>query len=135
MELIITSEYKERLHKIVSSYQIPVEGIEIISDIQAWCKERNIPENNALLTGKCLKNNKTGKHLILLRSEISESMQRSIIRAISIRGFSDKINLLETSWGFLKHLLFHELGHAKDSSWSETQCDEWAFSMMEQVSN
>jgi hypothetical protein len=135
MELIITSEYTNMLNQIVDSIQIPVEGIEITSDIQAWCKERNIPENNALLTGKCLKNHQTGKHLILLRSEITESMQRSIIRAISIRGFNDKINLLETSWGFLEHLLFHELGHAKDNSWSETECDEWAFSMMEQVSN
>lgn len=135
MESIFTSEYMTVLQELISEIQIPIENVEVTPDIQAWCLKRKITENNPLLTGKCLKNNITDKHLILLRSEITVHMQRSIIRAISIRGFHDKIKHLKTPQNFLTHLLFHELGHAKNHNWSESECDEWAFSMMEKMSN
>ena len=132
-QTIITKEYLSLLIKVAHQYDLPLEGIEIVSSIQEWCKEIGIEEDNPFRAGKCLRNCETGKYKILLAEEITPEMQNSIIGAMSLRDYSLKIEILENPKAFLIHLLLHELAHARNEEWSENECDRWAFEELEKI--
>ncbi|MGR3178526.1 MAG: hypothetical protein ACUZ8E_10760 [Candidatus Anammoxibacter sp.] len=131
MEQINTVKHMPELKKIAQSYRFPLENIETVLSIQKWCEGKGIDENNPFLTGKCLKNSETGKYKILLAAEITAEMQNSVIGAMSLRGYGEEINLLNEPSLFITHLLLHEIAHAINEKWSESECDSWAFKELE----
>jgi len=134
MKVIRTKKYLPILQQIANSYNFPLEAIEITDDIQQWCSEHGLPENSPFRAGKCVFNSATKKHRVLLRAEITEEIQQSIIGKMdfSLKAFTDKITDLNNKKYFLIHLILHEIAHAKHNEWSESCCDEWAFKEMRQ---
>ena len=112
-----------QLSKIADLYGLPLE-IQIVSDIQEWCSIRGIEENNPFLAGKCLLDNTTGKYLVLLREEITPEIKESAINAMQLREIDTKP--INDTKKFVIHLLLHEIAHAANSEWSESECDLWA---------
>jgi len=125
MNTINTSDYIGELKSLLHDQNIQIEDILSVEDIKAWCVERSIPETNPWRTGKCLRNSKTGDYLILMAARITTEMVNSILGAISTRGFDT--TELNNEDSFLIHLLFHEVGHAKNANWTESECNQFAF--------
>jgi len=126
--MIYISKYKERLFSIARLFDAIVEDVIIVPSVKEWCSLRGITETSEDRAGKCVLNLSTGKHLILLATTISDDEKKSIIDAMSLHGFSlAELESLTDDWKFVKHLLLHECAHAFNSSFSERQCDCWAF--------
>ena len=133
MEYIITKEHLRKLIEAANNYDFPLEEIKIVKSIQEWCVENGIEENNPFRTGKCLMNRETKEYKILLAQEITPEMQNSVISLMELRGYGTEIEALKSPSNFLLHLLLHEIAHAKDSNWSEKECDYWAFEQLNEI--
>ncbi len=127
MEPIRTEHYLVKLRAIAERYDFPLEEIEAVTDIKQWCDERGIEENNPWRVAKCLRNRESGKYRILLVAEITPEMQNSVLAAMEFRGFGSEVPTLKAADKFLEHLLLHEIAHAMNPNWEESECDSWAF--------
>ena len=105
--------------------------VQAVPDIQAWCAENGVPENNPFRIGMALANLETGRPLILLANPITPTMIGSVIGGMIYRGFGDRAETLREPGKFVHHLLLHELAHLLDPERTEEKCDEWAFKQME----
>ena len=133
MESIKTEQYLARLRAIAESYDFPLEKIDALESIKLWCDERGIEENNLWRVGKCLRNKENGKYRILLAADITPEMQSSVLAAMEYRGFGSEMSLLAAPDKFLEHLLLHEIAHAKNNSWEESECDRWALAQLKAI--
>jgi hypothetical protein len=133
--MITTNRYKDRLLSIAASFDSIVDEIKIIPSIKDWCSSNGITETSEDRAGKCLRNQSSGKHIILLAETVSDEEKESIIGAMSFHGSSSKdLEILTDEWAFVKHLLLHECAHAFNREFSEYQCDCWAFDKMKAIS-
>jgi len=130
MDTISPAAHLEHLRAIAARCAVPIEDVQIVPSIQAWCEDRGLPETNPFRSGKTVRNNVTGHYLILLAQEITGSTQNSIISAMELRGHIDRTGVLRSPDTFLLHLFLHELAHAQFPEASEDECDEWAFSQL-----
>lgn len=133
MEAIQTELYLAKLRAIAESYDFPLEGIDAVESIKQWCDEKGVEENNFWRVGKCLRNKGNGKYRILLAAEITPEMQSSVLAAMEYRGFGSEVSLLAAPNKFLEHLLLHEIAHAKNNNWEESECDRWAFTQLKAI--
>ena len=133
VEPIKTERHLARLRAVAASYDFPLEEIEAIADIKRWCDERGVEEDNFWRVGKCLRNRNTGQYRILLAAEITPEMQSSVLAAMEYRGFGNEVSLLSAPEKFVEHLLLHEIAHAKNNNWDETECDSWAFEQLKAI--
>lgn len=132
--MINVNRYKEQLLNIAQLFDTFVEEIKIIPSIKEWCTTNGITETSENRAGKCLRNQSTGKHLILLSEIVSDDEKQSIIDAMSFHGSSSKeLEILTDEWAFVKHLLLHECAHAFNHEFIEHQCDCWAFAKMKEI--
>ena len=115
------------LEAIALAEKVDLEAIEVVPSIQAWCEIHGIDESHSSRMGKTVRNLSTLKARILLAEEITPQMQSNVCVVLDSRGFGDRTEELEDSARFLLHLFLHELGHARDDSASEQDCDTWAF--------
>jgi hypothetical protein len=125
--LIQTDKYLHDLNTLVSKYEFPLENIEVVPNIQEWCKTKGLVEDNPFRIGKCLKNRTTEKYKILLVSEITDDMQSSVLGGMLLSHDEDETDILLDPKYFVTHLLLHEIAHARNGSWTEYECDKWAF--------
>ena len=133
MESIQTVLYLAKLRAIAESYGFPLEGISAVESIKQWCDEKGVEENNFWRVGKCLRNKESGKYRILLAAEITSEMQSSVLAAMEYRSFDSEVWLLAAPDKFLEHLLLHEIAHAQNNSWKESECDRWAFTQLKAI--
>ncbi|WP_273266425.1 hypothetical protein, partial [Flexistipes sinusarabici] len=89
--------------------------------------------DNPFRIGKCLRNQESGKYLILLAAKITPDMFNSVISAIESRGYETEVEVLNNPFRFLAHLLLHEVAHTKNENWSEQECDNWAFEELNNI--
>lgn len=130
---IKTERYLARLRAIAASHEFPLEEIETVADIKQWCDERGVEEDNFCRVGKCLRNGNTGKYRILIAAEITPEMQNSVLAAMEYRGFGNEVSLLSAPDKFVEHLLLHEIAHAKNNNWDQSECDSWAFRQLKAI--
>lgn len=133
VEPIKTERHFERLRAVAASHDFPLEEIEAVADIKQWSDERGVEEDNFWRVGKCLRNRNSGKYRILLAAEITPEMQNSVRAAMEYRGFGNEVSLLSAPDKFVEHLLLHEIAHAKNNNWDETECDSWAFEQLKAI--
>ena len=57
----------------------------------------------------------------------------SMIPAMELRGLHIDAQKLRDPQILVRQLLLHELAHATDETWSEEQCDRWAFEEIEKL--
>ncbi|MEW5974567.1 MAG: hypothetical protein AB1898_02055 [Acidobacteriota bacterium] len=130
MKSIQTELYVAKLRDIAESCDFQLEEIEVVESIKQWCDEKGVEEDNYWRVGKCLRNKDSGKYRILLAAEITPEMQSSVLSAMEYRGFASELPLLAAPDKFLEHLLLHEIAHAKNNTWDESECDRWAFARL-----
>jgi len=120
--------YKNKLRKLIAIYNFPLQDILFLPNIQEWCEEYKIHENNPFRIAKILKNNETQQFLILISNYITDDM----IDSVKSRMFEMEVQTkaLKTKFDFLKHTILHELCHALNENFSEEECDKWAFQQM-----
>ena len=127
-------KYEREIELLVNSFGAYVKQVLIVPNIQSWCLANGVEESSLNRTGKCLQDDKTGKHLILLKREISESQKESIISAMELRGTNnEEIAQLCSPKAFVMHLVLHECAHALYDDFSELECDEWAFKRLREI--
>lgn len=126
-----TSAFIGELEALAKQYGADLDVL-VTPDIQSWCKERNIAESNPFRCGKALRNNETGRHLILLANPVSSDMHASVLSAMEHRGSltHDQLTTLRQPGNFVKHLMLHEVAHVLDSRRTEDECDEWALTQL-----
>jgi hypothetical protein len=66
MKTINTKNYAEKIQLVVDAIGYKLEGVDIVPSIHHWCESHNIEDGNLFRVGKCLRNNHTGKCLILI---------------------------------------------------------------------
>jgi hypothetical protein len=120
-----------RLRKLAAKYAVALD-VEAVRDIQAWCDAHGVPENNPFRSAKVVKNNETGRFLVLLADPITPHMTSSTIEAMLLREHisNEEARRLTEPLNFLSHLFLHEIAHALDSRRSERDCDRWALEQM-----
>ena len=132
--MITTKKYEDRLLRIARLFDAAIEDIQIVPSIKEWCSNHGITESRDDRVGKCVLNQSTGKHLILIAAVIYDDTKESIISYMSCQGSSSKeLQSLAHEWRFVKHLLLHECAHAFNSKFSERECDSWAFDKMKEI--
>ena len=67
----------------------------------------------------------------MFKESIRDDQINSIKTAMRLRGSNAKdVAGLNTEYKFIAHLVFHECAHVLDSSFSELECDQWAFNKL-----
>ena len=107
--------------------------VEIVPSIQAWCAQREVPEESPFRTGRIVRNAATGRYVILLPERITSDMVSSVVTAMELRGFEREVAVLSDPNTFARHLVLHEIAHGLDHTRTEQECDEWAFQQLRQL--
>lgn len=127
---IATRNYLAEVHALVERFALPLESVEVVANIQAWCQARGIPEDSPSRIGKIVRNAQTGRYVILLAERITQDNVASIVSAMELRGFGAEVGALADGAAFVHHLALHEIAHGLDASRSEAACDRWAFDQL-----
>jgi hypothetical protein len=126
---IDTEVYLADLRGLAARYEVSAD-VTAVPSIQDWCRERSIVEENPSRAGRTLRNNMTGRYLILLACPVTGQMVSSIVTAMDLRGFGIEATALSDPDSFMTHLMLHEIAHARDELLSEVDCDRWAFEQL-----
>ena len=129
---IDTRAYIDEIRAVVERSGL-VSDIELVPNIQEWCEKHGVPEDSPSRTGKMVRNNQTGRYVILLPERITSDMVFSVVAAMEWRGFGSDVGQLSDPLAFVRHLVLHEIAHGLDHTRTEAACDEWAFQQLREL--
>jgi hypothetical protein len=127
---ISTAAMVEELQALADAH---VGSIDVLTvpDIQSWCRERNVVEDNPFRCGKALRQLETGRCVVLLADPISPAMRASVLGAMDYSNVdSAHMALLQEPIAFVRHLVLHEVAHVLNPEQTEEECDRWAFTQL-----
>ena len=127
MSGIRLEEHRDHLWDIATSTGAKIQDILIVDSVNEWAKRHGQGERNRLSprAARCFTLVDSDKWLIVLASELTQDMQKSIRGGLQLRGYD--ISPIADERSFLTHLFLHEVAHTLRPGASEDQCDEWAF--------
>jgi len=133
--MIDLTKHSDRIANLISPFLGIIERMQIVPSITNWCKSNGIDDTSPFSPGRCLRNTESGKYLVLLSECVSDDEKQSIIDGMVYRGCTPiDTELLIDEWLFVMHLVLHECAHAFNPSFSELECDNWAFERMREYS-
>jgi hypothetical protein len=105
-----------------------ITKIDFVASVSKEAERLGTQQEKPNLLGICLCNRTTGIPLILIALTISRNERDSVISGMyARRSKREDMDLLVEDTSFLKHLVLHECAHATSDSFSELECDDWAF--------
>jgi len=128
--MINAHEHKEMIDAIFNKYGLPTSCYEIVSNVQEWCKENDIEENNNLRPAKCLCRTSDGAFHIVFKEVQTDEMISSAKSAMEINGFSDEVSQLDTDAKYFEHLILHEISCKVLGVTEQKPRDTWSFKEM-----
>ncbi len=124
---IYPAKYRRGIDALLGSVGLPNCLFLIEPSVQDWARGVGVKVDSPFLSGMALRRS-DGVPTIVLLEEIDHHIQRSILPAMEIRGFTEEIEQLQNVHLFLEHLVLHEAAHLLlPSGASESECDAWAF--------
>jgi len=126
--MVNVQAHRSLLDRMLSDYALEPECLEIVPDVQAWCRSRNMEERNPWRSAKCLYS-KDGCHIVMCET-LTDSMIASAKSAMELKGFEAEVATLDTEVKYLVHLMLHEIGCFTLQTSEQEARDAWAFREM-----
>lgn len=123
--MISVLNHRELLDRILEYYGLTPECLEVVPDVQVWCKEHNIEERNPWRAAKCCYS-ATGCHIVMCE-ELHDHMISSAKSAMEMNGFEEELSALDSDEKYLIHLMLHEIGCFTLQTSEQKPRDRWAF--------
>ena len=101
------------------------ECLQVVPDVQVWCKEHNVEERNPWRAAKCCYS-ATGCHIVM-REELHDHMISSAKSAMEMNGFEEELSALDSDEKYLIHLMLHEIGCFTLQTSEQKPRDRWVF--------
>ena len=125
---ITVTHHLSLVHAVLARYDIPVDWLEVVPDVQQWCKSHQIPESNPHRAAKCF-TTKERCHIVM-RDDQTDSMIESAKSLMALNGLEEEVENLRDDTLYLLHLLLHEIACFKLQDTEQTSRDQWAFEEM-----
>ena len=127
-EAIDVVAHSEEINRLLVRYELQVGTVELVENIQSWCRDHGEEESNPFRAGKTFHG--PPPH-ILLAKVITPVMVAAVTGGMLVRPglrsfFQKTLELSGDGIRFLRHLVLHEIGHATGIR-DEDECDAWAF--------
>jgi hypothetical protein len=122
---ITVSEHRELLIRVLTHYGLSPDCLEIVPDVQVWCKSNGFEEPGQWRVAKCFFLPR-GFHIVM-RDELTDERIDSLTVAIGLIGFEQEIDVLDSDEKFLLHLLLHQIGCYVLRTPDQFPRDQWAF--------
>jgi hypothetical protein len=124
-------EYKDLVESLFMKYDLPTSCYEIVPDIQKWCKEHGIEENNPHRAAKCLCQTSDSAFHIVFNEVQTDSIIYSAKSNMALHyGFEEEVAQLDTDLKYLEHLILHEISCKILETTEQELRDRWAFQEM-----
>lgn len=125
--MLRVAAHRPLLDRILADSGLPPETLELVPDIQTWCRGHGIAENHAFRQAKCLCRRSDRVCHIVMVDSLTDDMISAGKEAMSCRGFSREVSRLDSDEKYLIHLMLHEVAcHVLQTTEQEPR-DRWAF--------
>jgi hypothetical protein len=126
--MIDARQHTVLIANVLAHYHLPASSVEVVDDIQEWCRTNGADERNPWRAGRCWY--RADGCQIVLRAEQTDSMISSSKSRMELLGFGPQLALLDTDEKYFVHLLLHEVAAYVLQTAEQATRDEWAFQQL-----
>ena len=123
---IATADHREMLGKILRDYGLQPETLELVPDVQAWCRQHDVEETNPNRQAKCFRKRDGAYHIVML-DHLADDLIASGKDGMLLNGFMSEVDGLDTDVKYLAHLMLHEVACYVLGTTEQEPRDTWAF--------
>jgi hypothetical protein len=126
--VIDARDSRRDIDALLVSHAIPVEWLDVVEDVQAWCTENSIEDDNPFRPAKCFYT--VDRCYILIAAVQTDEVIASSKDRMRRDGFGVELGLLTSDSMYLKHLVLHEIAAFKLQTSDQLARDRWAFEQL-----
>lgn len=123
---VAVANHREMLNRILHDHGLSPDNLELVPDVQAWCREHGIEEGNPNRQAKCFLKHDGGCHIVMLDC-LSDDLIAGGKGSMLLNGFVSEIEKLDTDVEYLAHLMLHEVACYVLRTTEQEPRDAWAF--------
>ena len=125
--MLQVAAYRPLLDRILSDAGLPPETLELVPDLQIWCHNSGVGEDQPFRQARCLcRISDRACHIVMVEVLTDDMISRGK-DAMEFHGFSSEIMSLDTDTKYLIHLMLHEVACHVLQTTEQEQRDRWAF--------
>jgi hypothetical protein len=121
------ADHRELLNRILNDHKLASDTLELVPDVQKWCREYGIHENSPFRQAKCLCCYSNSACHIVMVDVLMDDAISSGKSAMECRGLVSEVATLDTDIKYLIHLMLHEVACYVLRSTEQEPRDKWAF--------
>jgi hypothetical protein len=123
---IAAADHREMLDRILRDHGLQPQNLELVPDVQAWCRKRDIEEKNPNRQAKCFPKQDGTCHIVML-DHLSDDLIVGGKGGMLMNGFMSEVASLDTDVKYLAHLMLHEVACYVLRTTDQEPRDAWAF--------
>ena len=123
---VVVADQRDMLDRILRDNGLRPDNLELVPDVQAWCRKHQIEERNPNRQAKCFLKNDGSCHIVML-DRLTDDLIAGGKGGMLLGGFMSEVTKLDTDIKYLAHLMLHEVAcHVLRTTEQEPR-DIWAF--------
>src|SRR4051812_13820209 len=101
---ITVTDHREMLNRILQDHGLTAVNLELVRNVQAWCHQRGIEEQNPDRQAKCFLSSNGSCHIVML-DVLTDDAIGGGKGGMLMHGFMTEVEKLDTDVKYLAHLL------------------------------
>jgi hypothetical protein len=123
---ITVTDHRDLLDRILQDHGLRAADLELVPNVQAWCRQRGVEEKNPNRQAKCLLNSDGTCHIVMLEVLTDDAIAGGK-GGMLMHGFMSEVESLDTDVKYLAHLMLHEVACHVLRTTEQGPRDVWAF--------
>ena len=124
---LAVGNHRELLNRILADHELGPDTLELVPNVQAWCRTNKLDEKNPDRQAKCLCRRSDGACHIVMLDFLSDDAIAGGKADMEAYGFWAEVATLDSDIKYLVHLMLHEVACYVLGTTEQLPRDKWAF--------